>query len=282
MNYNTGLSVMTRYAIDDIQLNVESGGDGEPLILLHGFMGSAQSWNAQWDDFTTSYHVHAVDLPGHGYSDCPSNPSRYFMDRVGYKLLRLFDHLLIDKAHVLGYSMGGRVALYLAVKYPDRIRSLTLESASPGIESSSERQARIASDDAMAQRLEEQGLSAFVDYWTNLPLFESQRHLPQHQRIMLYSQRLQNNVTGLSASLRGLSTGRQPSLWSDIASLYIPTLLITGEYDEKYVNIAQRMMERLPTAKHKSVPNAGHTVHLEQPAEFTQLVLSFLREHHND
>ncbi|MEP7286800.1 MAG: 2-succinyl-6-hydroxy-2,4-cyclohexadiene-1-carboxylate synthase [Chloroflexota bacterium] len=268
---------MTRIMVNGLYLNVEIGGTGEPLLLLHGFMGSSQSWAEQRIAFEGSHKVITLDLPGHGFSDSPTNPTRYQIDRVSASLDTILDQLELGSVHLLGYSMGGRVAQHFALTYPHRVRSLLLESTSPGLADPAERQARIASDAALAEKIEREGLEAFVAYWSQLPLFASQANLPAHIRADQWSQRLQNNVGGLANSLRGLSTGAQFPLWDRLNELTAPTLLIVGALDSRYTQTGQQMAKAIPTVQIAVVPNAGHNVHLEQPAVFNQLVLDHLK-----
>jgi 2-succinyl-6-hydroxy-2,4-cyclohexadiene-1-carboxylate synthase len=172
--------------------------------------------------------------------------------------------------------MGGRVALGFAATYPQRVRRLILESASPGLGSPEEREARVASDSALADRIERGGLPAFVDYWENIPLFASQKRLPQVVQAQVRAGRLAASPLGLANSLRGLSTGRQPSYWEALPTLPASTLLIAGELDNKYAQIAAQMEMFLRRAALQLIPNAGHTVHLEAPDDFSQQVLNFL------
>jgi 2-succinyl-6-hydroxy-2,4-cyclohexadiene-1-carboxylate synthase len=269
---------MPRLAVNSLALNVESGGSGEPLVLLHGFMGSARTWADHRPAFEDRYLTIAVDLPGHGLSDAPANLSCYRMENVTADLAAAFDQCQLDAVHLLGYSMGGRVALHFAAAYPDRVRSLVLESASPGLADPAERRARIDSDEALARRLESEGLAAFVDHWARLPLFASQERLPESVRADLRSQRLQNSVPGLANTLRGLGTGIQSPLRDRLAGVQTPTLLITGALDAKFVAINRNMADVMPRARLVIVPDAGHTVHLEQPAVFDRLVRDHLVE----
>ena len=269
---------MSRLNINDLHFNVEMQGSGEPLILLHGFMGSTRTWDRHLPAFSNHAQVIAVDLLGHGLSDVPPTPARYQMERCTIDLAAIFDHFGLNSVHLLGYSMGGRVALSFAAAYPDRVRSLVLESSSPGIAHPAERASRVARDEAQAEQLERDGLAAFVDYWEKLPLFTSQASLPDAIRANLRSHRMQNSVIGLANSLRGLGTGVQPSLWDRLAGLDMPSLLIVGALDAKYLEIGQAMTGRLPKARLAIVPEAGHTVHLEQPDRFDRLVLDHLAQ----
>jgi 2-succinyl-6-hydroxy-2,4-cyclohexadiene-1-carboxylate synthase len=263
-------------SVNHITLNVELAGAGRPLLLLHGFTGSAATWRSQIARLAPHMRAIAPDLVGHGRSDAPIDPERYRMERCVEDLLALLYTLDVERVDVLGYSMGGRVALHLAATAPWRVRALVLESSSPGIADPLERQARAASDEALAGSIERNGLSAFVDRWERLPLFASQAALPADVRAKLRAQRLQNNPLGLANSLRGMGAGRQEPLWERLATLHIPALLIAGELDAKYCAIAQSMAAALPDAQTAIVPNAGHAVHLEQPDVFMRNVLRFL------
>jgi 2-succinyl-6-hydroxy-2,4-cyclohexadiene-1-carboxylate synthase len=262
--------------INDITLNVEQSGAGRPLLLLHGFTGSAASWSPLVGSLPPRFRTLAPDLIGHGRSDSPPDAGRYRMERCVADLLAVLDALQIERAAVLGYSMGGRVALQLAAAAPDRVDALVLESSSPGIASAAERQARVASDMALAESIEQGGLAAFVERWERLPLFASQSALPEDTRARLHAQRLRNNPIGLANSLRGMGTGQQASLWDRLAGLHVPTLLIAGELDAKYRALADEMLALLPNARAMIVSGAGHAVHLEQPQAFAKNVLEFL------
>lgn len=270
------MRLAVRLAVNGVYLNVEvAGSQPPPFVLLHGFTGSQENWRALRAAWSRRFQVIAVDLLGHGRSDAPADPARYAMDRCVADLAAALDQLGAAAVNVLGYSLGGRVALHFAAAHPERVRALVLESASPGLATPEERAARIAADETLAGRLEREGLEAFVDYWERLPLFASQARLPAEARAALRAQRLQNNPLGLANSLRGLGTGAQPSLWERLPALRAPTLLIAGALDEKFTAIARAMAARLPAARLEIVPDAGHTVHLEQPDLFQHLIAGF-------
>ena len=258
----------------DRPLDVES--QRPILVLLHGFTGNALSWRPHMEYFASAgIQSIALDMLGHGASDAPSDPQRYTMEHCQEDILAALRSLGIGpgKAVLLGYSMGGRIALYCGLSH--YFRALILESASPGLVSPEEREKRRQSDNSLAQHIEQDGLEAFVNYWERIPLFATQQRLPLSAQQALHAQRLQNNVTGLANSLRGVGTGMQPALHNRLSELNLPTLLITGEEDTKFCAIAQTMAQQLPRVQHHTVPQAGHTVHLEQPEEFNVLVRTF-------
>jgi 2-succinyl-6-hydroxy-2,4-cyclohexadiene-1-carboxylate synthase len=270
---------MSRLATNGVQLNVEIGGEGPPLVLLHGFTGSAASWRAHIAVFSKKFKTLAFEFLGHGLSDSPADPARYRMERCVEDLATVFDHLGLHRVNLLGYSMGGRVALHVTAAHSERIGTLVLESASPGLAGLVERQARLASDEALANSIEQQGLEAFVERWSQLPIFASQALLPEVLRADLRAQRLRNNPRGLANCLRGLGAGMPPPLWDRLNEVRTPTLLIAGVLDQKYVTIAHAMAAALPAGRLAVMPDAGHAAHLEQPEAFDRLVLEFLGEH---
>lgn len=266
------------------------GHDVRPCVfLLHGFTGSRANWEPLTEQLMPWLDVLTVDLLGHGESDAPADPARYAMEHASSDLRALLDAVLGERhVHLLGYSMGGRLALHLAqhltacatLPQPRRVQSLVLESASPGLATEAERHARRVRDQALATRVEREGVMRFVDFWQSIPLFASQQRLDAHTRERLRTQRLANRATGLANSLRGMGTGVQPSLWEKLSTLPLPVLLITGDEDLKFEAIARAMQKRLPSgATHIAIPNAGHTVHLEQPLAYATVVRQFFEQH---
>lgn len=263
--------------IHGVTYNIERAGQGDALVLLHGFTGSAENWREHISVFEKQFSVVALDFLGHGKSEAPNAPLRYRMEWCVADLREILDELEIATANLLGYSMGGRVALHFANAYPERVTSLILESASPGIQNEAERDARRASDAELAEKIEREGIAKFVEYWTNLPLFATQTRLPESAREKLKQQRLQNSALGLANSLRGLSVGVQASLWNVLPGIRIPTLLIAGQRDEKFSTLAREMSNAMPNAEMNIVTDAGHTVHLEQPKIFDEIVSEYLK-----
>jgi 2-succinyl-6-hydroxy-2,4-cyclohexadiene-1-carboxylate synthase len=257
-------------------LGERSGERALPLLLLHGFTGDAATWDDVRAELGPDIPCIAVDLVGHGGTEHPSGMDHYHMPAAVADLATLLDLLGLPRVALLGYSMGGRTALQFAVAHPERVSALLLESASPGIADPAERAARVQSDAALAERIERDGIPVFVREWEALPLFRSQARLPAAIREAQRAQRLGNSPQGMANSLRGMGAGAQSSLWPALAALSMPVLLITGEEDRKYVGLAAAMAEQLQDVRVFIVPEAGHTVHLEQPAVFTAAVGDFL------
>lgn len=261
---------------DGLRLHVRSAGHGPPLVLLHGFTGSTETWAPFEAAFGARVTTIAVDLPGHGRSSAPADPARYALPRFASDLARVLDALAVTRAAVLGYSLGGRAALHFALRHPDRVAALILESASPGIGEERERAERAAADAALAEAIERDGVPAFVDRWEQLPLWASQAALPRSTRAALRAQRLRNDARGLANSLRGAGAGAAPSVAHRLHELHMPALIVAGELDPKYVAIGQALAAALPHAQLLRVPEAGHAVHVERPERFAGAVLDFL------
>ena len=240
-----------------------------PLLFLHGFTGSGADWRSFYPLFPQFDSI-ALDLPGHG-RNLPPAPRT--MAQTAVDVVEQMEERVGKRPfHLLGYSMGGRLALYIALHYPDLIISLTLESESPGLATTSARQQRRQRDNALAARIVQDGIVDFVDFWEKLSLWESQQQFSPQIRADLRRKRLRNDPHGLANSLRGMGTGVQPSLWPRLGELTIPVHLIVGALDHKFVAIAQEMAQAMANVRLDVVAGAGHTVHLERPLMFQQLI----------
>jgi 2-succinyl-6-hydroxy-2,4-cyclohexadiene-1-carboxylate synthase len=252
-------------------------------MLLHGFTGSGASWQAQRRLFAP--FALCPDLPGHG-TNMPANnrdeDARTALmpptPHAAYRIEAAADALAAQLAALpqprtlLGYSLGGRVALTLAVRHPQLLDRLILESASPGIADDRERAERRARDEVLAEDIERRGMAWFVEMWEAQPLFASHARLPANVRAAQRAARLANDPHGLAASLRGMGAGVMPPLWSALAHVAVPTLLISGADDAKYTAIAGQMAALMPQAQQIVIAGSGHTPHLEQAAAFAAAV----------
>ena len=247
-----------------------------PLVLLHGFSGSSEDWKRLIAGLINNRRIIAIDLPGHGQTESMDQPQRNTMQSVAMDITSLMDLLEISQVNLLGYSMGGRLALYMAITSSINIKALILESTSPGLASSLAREERRSRDEALAQSIEVEGVRAFVDKWQLLPLFASQNNLSKEILARQREQRLKNSAIGLANSLRGMGTGNQPSLWPALKSLQIPTLLLVGALDFKFVQINEQMAQQISGSTLEIIPAVGHNIHLEVPSKFAETVTGFL------
>ncbi len=263
---------------DGVKFGLDELGEGPPIILLHGFTGSRRSWAGIAEQLAEEHFVVAIDIIGHGGSDAPVAVSRFGFDCALDDLAGITQARGIGKATWLGYSMGGRLALGLALRYPELVSALVLESASPGIADPVDRAARRVSDEALAARIEAHGVDAFVEEWERLPMWSSQERLPPDVLREQREIRLRNSPAGLAGSLRGMGTGAQDPLWDRLAAIPAPTLIVAGELDSKFSAIARAMHAVMPDSELELVPNAGHAVHQEQPGRFFERLTRFLVE----
>ncbi|AQX53405.1 2-succinyl-6-hydroxy-2,4-cyclohexadiene-1-carboxylate synthase [Priestia flexa] len=270
------------YRYEDVSYHVEVQGKGTPLLLLHGFTGSSQTWSTFTKSWARYYQVITIDIIGHGKTDSPSDVAPYKMTQMMNVIVSLLDRLRIEKAFVLGYSMGARLALAFSIHYPERVKALILESGSPGLKTQPERMARQAADEELAAFIREQGVLKFVDYWESIPMFKTQKRMPEKDQALVRQERLAQCKLGLANSLIGMGTGAQQSYWEKLHTLLLPVLLITGELDQKFCEIAKDMSNQLKFCRYKVVLNTGHAIHVEQPRIFGKIVSEFLSQHEEE
>jgi len=259
-----------------LELSVRSTGEGPPLVLLHGFTGSADAWSALVPRLARGRRVITFELPGHGASPVPDDPASATLPRVADALVRELAALGVRAADWIGYSLGGRTALHVALAHPPAVRRLVLEGASPGIADSVERRARAVADAQLADAIERDGLDRFVDAWMAQPLFATQAALPVELRARERARRLRGSAAGFAAALRAMGAGAQESLWPRLGEVRARVLLLAGALDVKYGAIARAMAASLPGARVATVPGAGHAAHLEQPDAWLDAVEPFL------
>ncbi|MEG3976515.1 2-succinyl-6-hydroxy-2,4-cyclohexadiene-1-carboxylate synthase [Microcoleus sp. herbarium8] len=243
------------------------------ILLLHGFTGNNQDFSSVISLLSHKYCCLAVDLPGHGKTRVNGDESCYNMLNTAQALIDLLDDLQIDKCLLLGYSMGGRLALYMTLHFPERFEKVVLESASPGLKSEKERSHRLQSDLQLAQKLENSNIKDFILNWYDRPLFKSLKKSPKFDQLI--ETRLANNRLELAKSLRNLGTGNQPSLWEKLTENQIPILLLAGEDDEKFQAINAEIASLCPAASLAVIPKAGHNIHFENIDQFGSVVRQF-------
>ena len=267
-----------RIAIDGDDVVVDVRGEEHPdtVVLLHGFTGDRTAWDDVAGALAVRHRVVVPDLPGHGETRVRDGAGRHGMPHACRLLERLMAALAVERCAVVGYSMGGRFALHVALAMPQLVDRLVLESASPGLAADGERRARRAADEELARFLESFPIEAFVDRWESLPLFATQRALPGETRSRIRRRRLGCDREGLAASLREMGAGAQSWLGDRLAEIAAPVLLIAGERDAKFTDIARDMLRSLRDGRLFVVSGAGHDVHTEAPAAFLDAVRDFL------
>jgi 2-succinyl-6-hydroxy-2,4-cyclohexadiene-1-carboxylate synthase len=241
------------------------------LLLLHGFTGSAAAWADLLPALEAGFDVVAVDLPGHGEGAALEALS------VEATAEALGAQLAGRRAHVLGYSLGARIALRLAVAHAAVVDRLVLESPSAGIADAAERGARSRSDERLAVEIERDGVEAFVDRWERNPIFASHARLEPRVARAQRELRLRNTAAGLAQSLRLAGQGAMEPLHDRLGEVHAPTLVIAGALDPARPR-AELVAAGVPGARLVVVDGAGHTPHLERPDAFRRLVIEFLQE----
>jgi 2-succinyl-6-hydroxy-2,4-cyclohexadiene-1-carboxylate synthase len=227
------------------------------VVLLHGFTHTGASWDPVVAALGERYRALAPDIRGHGAA---AGLEPVTLDVVLDGLAQLAP----PRFTLAGYSMGGRIALHLALAVPDRIERLVLIGASPGLANPAEREARRATDERIAGEIERSSIERFARRWAQTPVLAGQ---PPEVAAAVHADRLRNEPAGLARALRGLGTGALPSLWDRLHEIEPPVSLLVGERDEKFRQIGSEMAAALRRAELVVVPGAGHAVHLEAPGE---------------
>jgi 2-succinyl-6-hydroxy-2,4-cyclohexadiene-1-carboxylate synthase len=254
---------------------IELGG-GSPIVVLHGFSGSTETMAPLTDQLVDRHRVLSLDLVGHGFSEKPTDVDRYSMDVAVGQVTGLIADRGEGPVHLIGYSMGGRVALAAALAAPERVRSLTVIGGTPGISDPAARRARIAADEALADRIEENGVEWFADHWMEQPFFITQRRLGAGHLATAREQRLTNAPHALANSLRGMGTGAQPSLWHRLTDLAMPLMYLVGEDDTKFRAVGEQVVAAVHEGLLAVVPGAGHAVHIEALPTTAEAILHFI------
>lgn len=248
-----------------MRLHAERTGAGAPrLVLMHGFTQTGRSWATITADLAQDHEVVTVDAPGHGRSgavDADLPTAAALLGAAG------------GRAVYAGYSMGGRLALHLAVAEPELVQGLVLLGVTAGIDDPPERAARRAADEALADDIERGGVDAFLVRWLAGPLFAGLA--PEAAEL---DDRRTNTAAGLAMSLRRCGTGTQEPLWDRLSALTMPVLVLAGEHDTKFTALGHRLAEPLARGTFAAIPGAGHAAHLEQPEAFLGVLRPWLAD----
>lgn len=255
--------------------HIESRGQGPIIFSLHGFSQSLQTWE---NLDLSAYRLVMIDLIGFGKSDKPLELTPYQLPQILESLHAIFKKISDGQSYsILGYSMGGRLALQYALNYPDEpIRQLIIESASAGIQSSSERASRRTSDQLLAQRILDNGADWFAHYWGNVSLFDSQKSLDKDVQEKIYRSRAANSPAALANTLLATGQGELDYIGERIKEISCPILYVTGSLDVKYSQIAETIFAPLKNVSWVKIAQAGHNSHLEKPEIYKQLLLENL------
>ena len=250
---------------------------GVPVIVLHGFTGSAQAMARLTEPLAARLPARIIcpDLVGHGRSEVPDDLDLYRVESMAVQVAGVADALDCETFHLVGYSMGGRVALTLGCTASPRLRSLTLIGTSAGIADPEERRRRAQADAARAELIHAD-FEAFVDEWMADPMFARQAALGDAHMRAARDQRLASNPQGLARSLMAGGTGAMEPLHECLGSCDMPTRLLVGAHDTKFCAIADQIAARLPRAGVARIDGAGHAAHIEQPDAAAAVIAEFM------
>jgi len=267
---------MPRLELTDASIAYEVRGTGSPITFLHGFAQRGDVWKRFPGADVADHQRLTVDLRGHGATRVRGG-APYSMDACADDVIALWDRLNLGRCRLAGYSMGGRLALHIATRYPQRLSSLTVISAHAGLDDA-ERHTRRLADERLAQDIERRGIAWFAEHWDALPLFATLRARRPDLVEPLRHMRLASDPAGLAASLREMGAGAMAPLWGELERVACPALVIAGADDSRYVALARRLGAALPDARVEIVRDAGHAAHLERPEIVGALLTAFVRE----
>lgn len=242
------------------------------LVALHGFTGEGADFRALREALPADWRLVAPDFPGHGARRSQRAAADYSLSAH----LKAIDEAMGEgnDTALLGYSLGGRLALHWALAHPDRCRRLILVGASPGLETPAQREERQLADGALAMFLRSEGLGPFYKYWHHQPLLRPLFSRPTDEVAALQARRALNEPEALALSLENVGTGCLPSLWPRLGELRMPVDLVTGDLDPKFTHVARLMGSKLPKARLSLVEGCGHAVHLEKPSDLASVLTS--------
>jgi 2-succinyl-6-hydroxy-2,4-cyclohexadiene-1-carboxylate synthase len=232
------------------------------VVLLHGFTHTGASWDRVAAALGERYRVVAPDIRGHGSAAAAAPVT---VEVVIDDVARAGGGRFV----LAGYSMGGRIALHVALAMPDRVSRLVMIGTTPGIEDPLAREARRSADNQLAEEIMAVGMEEFARRWEGNPVLAGQ---PRSVAEAARADRLRNAPDGLARALRVLGTGAMPPAWHCLGDLSMPVTIIAGERDEKYVEIGARMTTEIPAAELVVIPGTGHAVHLEAPERVASLI----------
>lgn len=257
----------------DVRLAYEASGAGPPVTFLHGFTQSRAMWDEVVRELEPRWTLVLPDLRGHGDTEVKAGGA-YTLDACLGDLSALWSELGHERSHVVGYSMGGRLALRLAAKRPGRLLSLVTISARPGLDEPA-RSIRIEDDRKLAAAIERHGMEWFVEHWEALPMFSGIARRGPDFSAAMRERRRRNRAWELAASLRGMGAGATPPLRDELRGLRAPALFVAGAEDAPYAEAALRLAE-LTGGRAEVLPDTGHNVAAERPRELARVLAAHL------
>jgi pimeloyl-ACP methyl ester carboxylesterase len=263
-------------ADDGVKLYYEEAGSGLPIVFVHEFAGDCRSWEAQVRYFARRYRCITFNARGYPPSDVPADGERYSQERARDDIRAVLDGLRIDKAHIVGLSMGGFAALHFGFTYPQRALSLVV--AGCGYGASPDKRAQFAEEtEAAAKRFEELTMAKAAEAYALGPTRVQFQNKDARGWKELVDQLAEHSTEGAALTMRGVQKRRSSlfDLVDKMKTITAPTLVMTGDEDWPCLEPALLMKRTILTAALVVLPNAGHTINLEEPAAFNQHLADF-------
>jgi pimeloyl-ACP methyl ester carboxylesterase len=262
---------------DDVRLHYEEVGTGVPIVFVHEFAGDCRSWEPQLRHFGAHYCCIAYNARGYPPSDVPQDLERYSQARARDDIRAVLDGLRIDKAHIVGLSMGGFATLHFGFTYPDRARSLTICGCGYG--AAVGERARFAEEaEAAAARFDRLGIAKAAEIYARGPTRVQHQNKDPRGFREFADMLAGHSATGSAMTLRGVQK-RRPSLYDladEMAKITAPTLIMTGDEDWPCLEPGLMMKRTIATAGLVVMPNCGHAINLEEPEAFNRHLDAFL------
>ena len=262
---------------DGFNLHVEETGAGTPIIFVHEYAGDLRSWEPQLRHFGQRYRAIAYNARGYPPSDVPPTPASYSQNRAADDILAILDHLHLEKAHIVGLSMGGFATLHFGFRHPGRALSLTVAGCGYGAEPG-QRDRFKSEAAAIAAKLQSESMDAFAARYAYGPTRVQFENKNPRGHAEFASQLAEHSALGAANTQLGVQAER-PSLYDltdQMKTLTVPTLILTGDEDWPCLEPALLMKRTIPTAALSVMPNCGHTINIEDPDQFNRLVADFI------
>ncbi len=262
---------------DGVRLYFEETGSGEPIVFIHEFAGDYRAWEPQVRHFSRAYRCIAYNARGYSPSDVPEDPASYSQDIARLDAVAILDHLEIERAHVIGLSMGGFAALHFGLHHPDRARSLVVAGCGYGAERERREQFR-AETEATAHLIETADGAAFAERYAQGPTRVQFQNKDPRGWTEFREQLAEHSLRGAANTMRGVQ-GRRPSIYDledRMHAMRVPTLILTGDEDDPCLAPNVFMKRTIPSAALITLPNSGHTINIEEPLLFNQALEWFL------
>lgn len=268
---------MPHVRANGINLYYEERGEGTPVIFVHEFAGDSVSWHLQMRHFARRYRCIAYNARGYPPSDVPDDLAAYSQDHAVGDLLGLMDSLGIERAHIVGLSMGGYATLHFGIRHPERALSLVVAGAGYG-SGDEDREAYVRDIEATADRFKRDGMGVMSEVYTRGPTrvqFIDKDSLGWEE---FRGQFAAQSALGHALTLQGVQLTRPTifELEAGMASLTVPTLIVIGDEDEPCLEPGLFMKQRIRSSGLVVLPRTGHTLNLEEPAAFNRAVDEFL------